>query len=435
MAANTTRGDRAALQSEILMAETSRWEQGRVNFSRLMSSNIKKTLTSKKVKMQSDPESPIVRITDLQRGVGDHVTLDIKHRLVGLPRMGNVDARGYEDDLHTSRYDIAIDVARYPVRVGSKLDQQRRPWELVKEARASIVDWSIRYDNEQFMYHAMGARGGYQDSDLILPLDTFKGPEGSFDDFMVNKLMPSTHNRSFFCGPFGTTTNCISAPPGGAFASGKPADPMTNANRFSIDSLYRLQRILEEMVNPPPKARFEIKNHNGGYKKTTPMYVMLVTPRMWEGMRTEPGFQDFAQLVANALKRCSGWDHPLFTNDMLMAGDILVCKTPIPVRHYQNSLVKMSNDDDDATVHNQTVPAGMDVDQGLLIGGQMMAHAFGRTMSGQTWSIETEKYDYNYKKGIAIGRMSGLKKVRVRDRNNKLYDFGGITIYSAVDPE
>lgn len=430
---NTTRGDRAAIQSKILMAETSRWESGRVNFSRLMSSNIKRTVTSKKTKMQSDAISPVVRITDLQRNSGDHVTMDIKHRLVGLPRMGNADARGYEDEIDTSRYEIAVDLTRYPVKIGSRMDQQRRPWDLVREARSSIVDWSVRYDNEQFMYHAMGARGGYQDSDLILPLDTFRGEGGSFDDFMVNKLSPATHNRAFFCGPQGTTTNCIGAPPGG-FTTGKPPVPITNANKFSIETLYRLQRILEEMVNPPPKARFEIKTPSG-YKKTSPMYAMLVTPRMWEGMRLEPGFTDYAQLVANALKRCAGWDHPLFTNDMLMAGDILVCKTPIPVRHYQQAMVSMRNDDANGTVHQQQVPVGIDVDQGLLIGGQMLGHAFGKTVSGNTWSMETEKYDYRGKQGIAIGRMAGLKKITIRNRLGELYDHGCITLYSAVDPE
>ena len=436
MPVNTTRGDRAAIQSELLMGETTRWEQGRLNFSRLMSSNIKGTVTSKHTKMQSSPESPVVRVTDLSRGHGDHVVMDFKHRLVGLPRMGNADARGYEDDLHNSRYEIAIDVARYPVRVGSKLDKQRRPWDLDREARSAIADWSIRYDNELFMYHAMGARGGYKDTDLILPMADFAGPEGSFDDFMVNPLSPATHNRAFFAGPYGTTTNCISAPAGG-FASGpaKIPVPMTGANTFSIDSVYRLQRQLEEMVNPPPKARFEIKNPNGGYKKTTPMYVLIVTPRMWEDMRIGPGFNDYAQLVANALKRCAGWDHPLFINDMLLAGDILVCKTPIPVRHYQGQVVKMRQDDKNGTIHDQQVPVGFNVDQGLLIGGQMLAHANGRTMSGFNWSMESEEYDYKYKKGYAIGRMSGLKKVTIRNRVGELYDHGCITMYAATTPQ
>ena len=77
MAASTFRGQRAAVESRALMIETSRIEDGRVNFSRLMSSGIKKTITSKKVRMQSDPESPVLRVTDLQKTTGDTVKVDV----------------------------------------------------------------------------------------------------------------------------------------------------------------------------------------------------------------------------------------------------------------------------------------------------------------------------------------------------------------------
>ena len=73
MAASTFRGSRAAIESRALLLETSRIEEGRVNFSRLMSSGIEKTITSKKVRMQSDPNSPVLRVTDLQKSTGDTV--------------------------------------------------------------------------------------------------------------------------------------------------------------------------------------------------------------------------------------------------------------------------------------------------------------------------------------------------------------------------
>ena len=149
----TARGDRAAVQSKVLMMETSRLEKGRFNFARMMSSGIEKTLNgNKKVKEQSDPESPCVRVTDLSTMHGDEVQVDIDHRLNGFPIMGNQDARGKEDELTESQYTVGLDVARYPLKVGSKLDQQRRPWDLVKRAKRSIREWSERLDTEPVSY-------------------------------------------------------------------------------------------------------------------------------------------------------------------------------------------------------------------------------------------------------------------------------------------
>ena len=115
MAASTFRGQRAAVESRALMIETSRIEEGRVNFARLMSSGIKKTITSKKVRMQSDPDSPVLRVTDLQKTTGDTVKVDVDHRLTGIPVVGNEDAEGKEDELTHSQYSVSLDVTRYPV--------------------------------------------------------------------------------------------------------------------------------------------------------------------------------------------------------------------------------------------------------------------------------------------------------------------------------
>ena len=429
MAASTFRGSRAAIESRALLLETSRIEEGRVNFSRLMSSGIEKTITSKKVRMQSDPNSPVLRVTDLQKSTGDTVKVDVDHRLTGIPVVGNEDAEGKEDELTHSQYSVSLDVTRYPVKVGSKMDQQRTPYDLYQRVKRSVIDWSIRYDNEMFLYHAFGARGDYQDIDTILPLENYRDPVGtSFNDLMVNDLSPPTDNRSFFLDDTGLV-NCIDATLG--FSSGRTPSGMTAASQLSIEAIEKLKVKLERMPLPPQKARFEIKTGKG-FKMTTPMYVLVVSPKMWDTMRLGAGYQNYAQLVANALKRCAGWDHPLFQGDMLMVGDILVCKAPYTVRHLAGSTVMVRDDNKDGTPRPATVPAGFDIERGLLIGGQMLAQCFGRTKSGYTWSIKTRRYDYDEKRAVAIGKMCGTKKITLRDRDGFLYDNGCITVFGAV---
>ena len=429
MAAATFRGNRAAIESRALMIETSRLEEGRVNFSRLMSSGLSKTITTKKVREQSNPESPVIRLTDLKTNVGDTVKVDVDHRLTGIPVMGNADAEGKEDELTQSQYSVSLDLARYPVKVGSNLDQQRTPYDLYSRVKRSVVDWSIRYDNEMFLYHAFGARGDYRDIDTILPLEGYTDTFGaSFDDLMVNPLSPPTPNRTFFADATGLV-NCIDNTLG--FTSGRTPVPMTAASVLSVEAIQKLKLMVERMPLPPQRARFEIKSGKG-YKMTTPMYVLVVSPKMFETMRVGADFQGYSTLVSNALKRSAGWDHPLFQGDMVMIGDILVCKAPYTVRHKAGSKVPVRDDNKDGTVRPATVPGGFDIERGLLIGGQMLAHCLGRTKSGQHWSIKTRKHDYQEKRSVAIGKMHGLKKITFRDRNGYLYDNGCISVLAAV---
>ncbi|WP_263422624.1 phage capsid family protein [Vibrio penaeicida] len=68
----------------------------------------------------------------------------------------------------------------------------------------------------------------------------------------------------------------------------------------------------------------------------------------------------------------------------------------------------------------------------MLIGGQAVATAWGKTQHGSQFSIHEEKVDAGNRTEITIGWMNGLKKIRFADKQGRVNDHGVIALDTAV---
>ena len=110
-------------------------------FSRNISGPIpKSTAAMAKMKGQSSPDMPIVRITDLAQTAGGRVTMDMFNTVRGKPTVGDTNAEGTGAALSYSSMEIGIDLVTKVVDAGGKMAQQRTIHQLRDVAMAQLRD-------------------------------------------------------------------------------------------------------------------------------------------------------------------------------------------------------------------------------------------------------------------------------------------------------
>ena len=72
------------------------------------------------------------------------------------------------------------------------------------------------------------------------------------------------------------------------------------------------------------------------------------------------------------------------------------------------------------------------VDRGILLGGQALANAYGSGEWGSPFSLHTEKTDHENTTETSIRWINGLKKIRFRQKDGYVQDFGTIAVDTAV---
>ena len=114
--------------------------------------------TEKKLKLQTSPDMPIVRVQDLARTAGDTVSVDCVNITSGKPIMGDRDAEGKGEKLSFSSMDVKIDLATKPIDAGGKMSQQRTRHQLRGLALANAaVGWICSRANSSVRGPASGA--------------------------------------------------------------------------------------------------------------------------------------------------------------------------------------------------------------------------------------------------------------------------------------
>src|SRR3546814_148510 len=116
-----------------------------------------------KLKGQTSPEMPIVRITDLSKSQGDTVSVDLINQTGGKPIMGDRMAEGKGERLDTSSMDIRIALTNKVVDAGGKITAQRKVQNMRGPGMAYLNGWSNRYNHPSaFMPMAgrVGSHGG-----------------------------------------------------------------------------------------------------------------------------------------------------------------------------------------------------------------------------------------------------------------------------------
>lgn len=144
-----------------------------------------------KLKGQTDPGMPIVRVTDLSKSAGDTVTVDCFDVVGGEPIMGDQNAEGRGEKLSSSTQEISIDNTTKVVDAGGKMAQQRTVHQLRGIAMAQLLGYFPRLDTQRAIVHLAGARGTQTGKDWVLPLAT----SANFSDIMINAVKPPSYNR------------------------------------------------------------------------------------------------------------------------------------------------------------------------------------------------------------------------------------------------
>lgn len=378
------------------------------SFTNMMTEQAPKAATDtgkKNQNQQSSPHAPIVSITDLQKGGGDTVEMQIVHNLNGKPTMGDKKIAGRGENIDTSSYGLKIDQGRHQVDAGGKMAQQRTKHNLLSTARALLGPYFNNLQDQCTTVHLAGARGDFYGDDTIVPLSS----DDEFHDILVNDVMPPTYDNHFF---------------GGDATSFEGLDA---SDVFSLETVDNLNLYLEEMSNPIQPIKYQLDKKSSD----EPFFVLNVTPRQWADWQKTASYKDWQMLTANAIARAGELNHPVFKGEMAMRGRILVRKySGMPIRFDAGSTVQVSNNNNAATVSAKT--AGTRIDRAILLGGQALAVAYGATKSGNQFSIHQEDTDAANRKEVTIGWMSGQKKIRFANKSGRMRDHGVIALDTAI---
>lgn len=356
----------------------------------------------RKLKLQTSPDMPIVRVQDLARTAGDTVSVDCVNITAGKPIMGDRDAEGRGEKLSFSSMDVKIDLATKPIDAGGKMTQQRTRHQLRGIALANATGYMAKLESQLCHIHLAGARGDLNYQTWPIPLST----DPDFAEILVNTVRAPTFNRHYVVSGSGTTVT-----KGGAqLASIATADVM------KLDVIDALRLILDEMELPMQP----VKIPDDEAANDDPMWLLLCPPRVFDSLKTAAG-SNLRTFQQNAWNRASyGSKHPLFRGEVGMWNGILVRKvTDFWVRFNPGTVVRYVKAADEATATESTdvtIPALSGthaVERCLLLGAQALANCYGRSQSSDyhyTW-LE-RRYNFNRGLEIAAEMMGGKAKLR-----------------------
>src|SRR5258706_3627077 len=90
-----------------------------------------------KLKAQTTPDMPIIRVTDLSKTSGDVVSVDLFNIINQKALVGDVNAEGRGEKLTYNSFDTRIDLFTKVVDAGGKMAHQRTVWALRALAMAN----------------------------------------------------------------------------------------------------------------------------------------------------------------------------------------------------------------------------------------------------------------------------------------------------------
>lgn len=355
---------------------------------------------------QTSYGAPVVRVTDLTKSAGDEVSMQIFHQLSGRPTMGDRKIAGRLENLSQADFGLKINQTRHGVDAGGKMSQKRTKHELKVVARTLLADgYYGRLTDQRGLVQLAGARGDYMATDIIIP--TADDPE--FAEMMINPVTAPTYERHFF---------------GGDATSFEQIDA---ADKFNLACVDNISLFLSEMVNPIQPIRF-----SGDPSEGDPLFVLYVTSRQWNDFYTSSSGKDWQAMLAAALERSKGFNHKLFRGESAMWRGILVKPYKgMPIRFNQGSTVKVCAENSANGVETEKT-AGTTIDRAVLLGAQALANAFGSGQEGCAFNQHEEKTDHGNSTELSISWMSGLQKIRFKQKNGNLQDHGCMVLDTAV---
>ena len=351
-----------------------------------------------KIKGQTSPDMPIVRVTDLTKTAGDKVSIDCFGVIGGKPIMGDTNAEGRGEKLSSSSMDVAIDLTTKGVDAGGKMAQQRTVHDLRGIASAQLTSYFSRLNDQLSIVHMAGARGFQQGNDWVVPLAS----DADFGSICVNAVKAPTYNRHYVVNGTGVTKG------------GAQLGSIATTDLFKLSHIDAIRTLLDEMEYPLQP----VKISDDPAAADEPMWVMYVSPRQWSSLLTETsGIRTFQQ---NAWNRASyGSKHPLFKGEVGMWNGILVKKLNRAVRFTTGTSANIITSANAATATESSqalagaITSSYAVDRAVVLGAQALANVYGRSKSSDYYfSWYEEPYNFGRAVEIAGDVMGGMAKVR-----------------------
>jgi len=359
--------------------------------------------------IQTEATAPVVQVDALTKTHGTDVSVTVVHELSKQPRMGTEDRDGHEEDITSADFNMKVDQYHHATRVKLMIHQQEKGYDQKSLGTKLLAPYHGKLCDELMLLHAGGARGTYVADDRILPL-----VGADLNKIAVNPVTAPTFGRKLYCGAADSIDG----------SSGTTA--LTSADKFSPADTRKFKEHFEMMAHPPKPVRLGAGEKTDG---VDPVYFGVVTPKMWTAFENNPAFQT---LIANALNRTKGFKHPLFEGDMFMKDNIIFKKYYQPIGWKAGEAIAVCADDNAATESDQTAP--VDIERGIIFGGQAIALAHGSVLPGGMGMFQLDG-EYAQKKSRWdqwIDWVMGLAKIRFADSNGKLEDKGIVVFDSAV---
>lgn len=373
------------------------------------------------LRKQSTTDMPIVRCEDLTRGKGDEVEFHFVQPVNAYPIMGNEIAEGKGVGINLDNTRVRVNQVRFPVDLGNAMTDIRSPVEFRKIGRPIAQSLIDSYQDQVTLTHLAGARGFHNNSEWRIP--TADHPK--FAEMAVNPVKAPSKNRHFIADgdaikPFALSSTDVD---------------LAATDLLTMDTVDSIRTVIESIALPPPAIKLPEDKMAGD----SPLRCLLVSPAQYHSFAADPNFRQFqASAIARASK---AGNHPLFAGEVGLWNGILISKMAKPIRFYAGDTIKYCAAHDSETESNALVPTSFGtthaVDRALLLGGQALAQAFGKSKHGGMPFFWKEKsFDHDDKDELLIGAILGMMKLRwlveQGDGTSHYTDHGVIAIDTAV---
>lgn len=358
---------------------------------------------TRKLKNQSDPGMPCIRVTDLSKTAGDLVSVDAINLVHGKPIMGDRNAEGKGVGLSFSTQEIKIDQSTFVVDVGGRMAQQRTKHNLRLLGLAELGGYFPRLESQQCLVHLAGARGEQNGPDWAVPLAN----DPDFAEIMINTVKAPTFNRHFVCDHTGSQTGLIQG--------GQQIPNLTVDCFLKLEHIDLIRTIIDDLSFKPQP----VKIMDDPAKDSDPLYVLLVPPLSYHHLITSTSAGNLRTFQQNAWQRASyGSKHPLFKGEAGIWNNILVKKIEYSIRWEADGSGNIAYNDsltDTAESGSAAIPTITNgvVERCLLVGAQALATCYGKNQSSDYYYSWKERF-YNFDRNLEIAgmMMNGKDKLR-----------------------
>lgn len=216
---------------------------------------------------------------------------------------------------------------------------------------------------------------------------------------MVNRVKAPTRNRHLVAGAGAV----------GEVKANAGELVIASSDTLSMDVVDAVRSWMDQIPLPPPPVEFD----EDLAATDSPIRVLLASPAQYSGFATDPNFRAFQ---GNAMARARlAKDHPLFLGEAGLWNGILIIKMPKAIRFYAGDELRYCASYTSEQESSVVVPASFTdkfaVDRAILLGGQALGQAFGRSdHSGVPFFWSEKEMDHGDKLELLIGAVLGMSR-------------------------